>query len=113
MSIFTAPAYLTRIAFLKDKGLSLGFVTQELPDADKLIVSRFHGSFGHVLFSENQLKEEDVPKGDATDDSKTPSQRLRGVLFIYWKQLGSQGDFDQFYRAQLELMIDNIKRKLD
>ena len=113
MSIFTAPAILTRIAYLKDKGLSLGFSTNELPDADKLIVSRFHGAFGHLLFSKNQLKEEDIPKGDATDDSKTPSQRLRGVLFIQWTQLGKLGDFDQFYRAQVELIIDMIKRKLD
>lgn len=110
---FTAAAILTRISYLRDGGLSLGFSTNELSDADKIIASKFHQKFGHVLFSENQFSDEDVPKGDATDASKSPSQRLRAVLFIYWKQLGEPGSFEFFYRQQMEKSIDAIKKVLE
>ena len=111
--IFTAPSILTRIAYLKDGGLSLGFATNELTDEDKVIISRFHGKFGYVLFKENQFKEEDIPQGDATDESKSPSQRLRAVLFVLWKQQGSKNEFETFYRQQMEKAIDRVKKVLD
>jgi hypothetical protein len=112
-NIFSAPAILTRIAYLKDGGLSLGFATQELSDQDKIIASRFHQKFGHVLFAENEFKEEDIPKGDATDESKSPSQRLRAVLFIAWRQEGGLGDFEYYYRQQMEKFISSVKNRLD
>ena len=58
-NIFTAPAILTRIAFLKDGGVSLGFSTNELSDEDKVIASKFFQKFGYVCFAENQFKEEE------------------------------------------------------
>ena len=112
-NIFTAPAILTRIAYLKDGGLSLGFATNELSDADKVIASKFHQKFGHLMFAENQFTDEDVPKLDATDNNKTPSQRLRAVLFIYWKQLGEPGNFEFFYRQQIEKNIEAVKKCLE
>ena len=112
-NIFTAPAILSRIAFLRDGGVSLGFSTNELSDEDKVIASKFFQKFGYVCFAENQFKEEDIPKGDATDESKSPSQRLRAVLFIYWKQLGQPGNFEFFYRQQVEKQIDAIKNCLE
>ena len=44
-------------------------------------------------------------------DSKTPSQRMRSVLFILWKELGSDETFDEFYRKRMEIMIGKIKEK--
>ncbi len=113
MAKFTAPAILTRIAYLKDGGLSIGFSTNELKDEEKLIASRFHNKFGWLLFSENEMNDTDIRHGQADDTGKTPSQRLRAVLFVYWKQLGEQGDFDDFYRTQMNRIIDGLKAKLD
>lgn len=108
------PAILTRIAYLKDKGLSLGFSTQEISDEEKVVVSRFHNEFGYLLFKKNEFKDEDIPQNNApTDEQKTPSQRLRAVLFVLWKQQGQLGDFDTFYRAQVDRIIEKIKRALD
>ena len=110
---FQAPAILTRIAYLKDGGLSLGFATNELSDEEKVIASRYHQKFGYVLFKENQYKDEDIPDGDASDESKSPSQRLRSVLFIYWKQNKKDGDFDSFYRREMEKFINHVKEAID
>ena len=112
-STFQAPAILTSVSFTKDRGLSLGFRTNELTDEEKVIAASYHGKFGYVLFRENQFKEEDIPDTDATDETKSPSQRLRAALFVMWKQRGSKGDFEVFYRQQMEAAIDRVKRLLD
>jgi hypothetical protein len=111
--IFSAPAILTRLAFTKDGGLSIGFATNELTDKDKVIASQFHGKFGHVLFKENEITPEEIPDADATDESKSPAQRLRATLFVLWKQRGKKGDFESFYRLQMENAIDRVKACLD
>lgn len=112
--MFSAPAILTRIAYLKDGGVSLGFATNELSDEDKVIASKFYNKFGYVLFKENQFVEKDIPASDANDESRTPSQRLRAALFILWKQKKEpKADFDVFYRQQMETAINRVKRLLD
>jgi len=47
------------------------------------------------------------------DKTKTPSKRLRAVLFLMWKQLGEVGDFETYYRVQVEKVIEHLKAKLD
>lgn len=111
---FQAPAILTRIAYLKDGGLSLGFATNELSIEDKVIASEFHQKYGYLLFKPNSFTEEEVPEVDATDESKSPSQRLRGALFVYWKNKPApKSDFETFYRKQMEKIIDRVKACLD
>lgn len=46
-------------------------------------------------------------------DKKTPSQRLRSVLFIWWKQADGTGEFDEFYRKRMEDFINSVKIRLD
>lgn len=44
---------------------------------------------------------------------KTPGQRLRSVLYRNWLQHpGGYRDFDSYYRAMMERMIENWKQKL-
>jgi len=110
---FSAPAILTRVAYLKDGGVSLGFSTNELSDEEKVIASKFYNRFGYVLFSESTITDKDIPKADASDESKSPSQRLRAALFVLWKQRGEKQDFEVFYRQQMEKAIDRVKQLLD
>ena len=62
-----------------------------------------------------QGSEPDAPplKVDKELNQKTPSQRLRWVLFRLWEQEGNQGDFEAYYRTKMEGLIDFLKRKLD
>lgn len=110
---FQAPAILTRASVTKDGGLSLGFHTNELSVEDKVIALSYFQKFGWILFKESEFEEKDIPQVDATDESKSPSQRLRAVLFILWKQEGEKGDFEVFYRANMEKAINRVKRFLD
>ena len=66
-----------------------------------------------MAFRPNQFSVDDLPKEAAEDKNKTPSKRLRAVLFVLWKQRGEHGDFEVWYREQIEKIIINIKTKLD
>ncbi len=59
----------------------------------------------------SDLPEDDVPLDEG--ESKTPSQRLRAVLFVYWKEVkGGKGDFNAWYRGIMEKLIEQYKGKL-
>ena len=112
---FQAHATLTGISSKVDGGLSLRFVTKELTPEDKLIALQFQNTYGWVLFRENEFKDEDIPTDDAEDDeSKTPSQRLRSVFYVYWKQHKKDKiDFNSYYRREMEAIIETVKKKLE
>jgi hypothetical protein len=111
--VFQAPAILNSIAYTKDGGLRLGFITNELGNEEKVIAGKFYSRFGFLLFKENAFKEADVPASDATDETKSPAQRLRATLFVLWKQRGAKGDFEAFYRENMEKAITRVKNLLD
>lgn len=114
MKPFQVSAQLNSIRFTADKGLSLMFHTQELSNEEKVSIGEYHYEQGWLCFKPNEWKDEELPTSEAKlDGQKTPSQRLRGVIFKYWKQQEGRGDFEDFYRKQLEVFIDKIKEKLD
>lgn len=111
--IFQAPSYVDGVSPLKDGGLSVRFHTQELTNEEKLTILNFYQSFGYLLFKENQFSEEEIPKEDAPEEGKSQSQRLRGVIYLVWKQQNKEPDFEKFYRRQTEGLIQQYKERLD
>lgn len=97
-----------------DRSWKISFETRELSGRDvSLLADHFQGE-GWLLFKPNNpIEPPEIPKGDADSGTKSHSQRLRDVIFIYWKQKGSKGDFEMFYRTQLEKLIEHIKGKLE
>lgn len=112
---FQSRATLTGISSKVDGGLSLRFVTKELPPEDKLAALEFQNTYGWVLFRENEFMPEDVPSKDAEDMfGKSPSRRLHDVFFVWWKQLPDpKTEFEVFYKHQMEKLISHFKEKLD
>lgn len=102
--------------FNKDGSATLSFTTgSEIPD-DEVIYLLNAGrkdELGWLLWSPNEIQTDDLPIEQAEDSQKTPSKRLRATIFIWWKQLGEQGDFEVFYREKVEKLIDVVKSKLD
>jgi hypothetical protein len=110
---WTLQTLFSGMSFLVDGSVSLRFQSiKDLTDDDKLVLISSHNASGHLAFSEDEIKPEDIPAGE-TDGGKSPSQRLRAVIFIYWKQQGSVGDFDVYYRQEIEKGINHYKSKLD
>lgn len=107
------PAYLTGFSSKSDGSASIRFATNELGAGDFAILKENLNDFGWLVFNNNPIQPTDVPTELAEDKDKTPSKRLRATLYILWKQRGEQGDFEAFYRAQVEKVIEHIKSKLD
>lgn len=113
MKGFTVSSQLVKANPMVDRGMSLGFHTKELTAEEKLEIMSHFQKTGWLLFSEDEIQEAEVPETRSEFETKTPSQRLRGVMFVYWEQQGSKGSFEDFYREKMEGFIDHIKSKLD
>lgn len=92
--------------------------TQENLTAEQLTeLFALHEKVGWFMFLPSEQKATDkieLPEIHLDEDAgeKSPSQRLRNVLFIYWKQKGSKDDFELFYRRWMERAIDKVKQTL-
>lgn len=53
-----------------------------------------------------------LPKLEWDKDEKTPGQRLRAALFVYWEQKKPTETFAQFYDQTMEKYINAVKEKL-
>ena len=113
MKAIKLPAALDNFTERKDGSSRITFDSRELTEEEVLILRRFRNEEGWLLFSKNELDQEDVPDKDAEVDVKTPSQRLRAVLFVRWKNLGEPDTFKIFYDRAVEHFINQVKAKLD
>lgn len=112
---FTIPAGLEGARPLKDGGMSVTFHTKEMPKEEMLELLNYFPSYGWLLFSSDEVDLKDVPKESVRPEyeGKTPAQRLRDRLFVLWKARGSKGDFDAFYRQQMEKILEVISQKIE
>ena len=111
------PAQLESFRTLKDKTLKVNFETQELTPKEFAELSGCIQQFGYLAFKSEPFRTEEI---NAIQDlqteletGKTPSQRLRGVLYRMFEQ-DSQGfkSFATYYDHQMEILINHFKNKL-
>jgi hypothetical protein len=112
-NILTTQAGLEAVRDNKDRSCRLTFETQELTNEEFNALRDIRGEVGWLAFALNPVSEKDLPKENAEVGTKTPSARLRAVLFILWKHEHSLLDFDVFYKAKMEGIINKIKLLLD
>jgi len=95
---------LDKISTMKDGSLKITLVTRELPPAD----------LAQLFTSINQeIVSVDIPED--VSDQKTPSQRLRWVLYKVWEQDHKEEfkTFTMYYNHILEQLINMYKDKLN
>jgi hypothetical protein len=115
--MITLPAIIEEPRMLKDKTVKISLAFQEQTPEVMAEVFRLCGSYGFVAIKEenflpSELEAMDDLKADAI--GKSPSQRLRAVLYLLWKQ-DDEGfrDFGSYYHWRVERVIDFYKSKLD
>lgn len=107
------PAYFSGFSSRTDGSAGMRFATQEMSPEDFAQLQKHLNLFGWLIFKEGEVQQEDVPIEDAEEGGKSPSKRLRAVLFILWKQGDKKLDFESFYRQRMDQLIEVIKNKLD
>lgn len=97
----------------KDKSLSLRFSTPELADEEAVAVRALQGVVSDMLVQPQDEEFPEIVEVKAQTEQKTASSRLRGSLFVLWEKRGKEGDFDLFYRTNMEKFITRIKNLID
>lgn len=110
------PAQINPPRLRKDGSASLSFDTRELTAEEIFTIMSLRHSEGWLAFSPNQDGLE-IPAEEAHLEGKSESERLRNVMFVFYKQQVEKGKFtglfDTFRKEKMEQLIDVIKKKLD
>ena len=116
---------LTRVNRRADKSISLSFTTMqeqtttEMSALDTLFQQDCVIAIkpSETPFLDKELSDLDSIDLDLEDTSKTPSKRLRNVLWrLQEKELKREPtheEFKDFYKIRMEKLIELIKQKLD
>jgi len=119
--ILQLPAIISKITSMSNRSLRVNVDSNEdLTDEQMQQVMSKLERYGWFCFLEDsQIKEEDLiklpPLPKKEKEEKTPSQRLRGRMFVYYKEKISKdkGGFNQWYEKQLDKIGDNYLDKLN
>lgn len=110
---FTSQVVFTGFSSRVDGSVGFRGVTPELTAPEKASLFELHNVACRILIEPNSYEIQAKVEVRGQFEAKSPSQRLRAVLFILWKECaGGVGDFEQFYRSQLEEIIESVKSKL-
>jgi hypothetical protein len=98
----------------KDGSLGLRLVTGELTNEHRAILLELHGKNAKVLIEPIDDPDSEAPvEVKAERHVKSLSTRLYDVIYVYFKQLGVPGEFEDFRKVQMEKLISHYKSKLD
>jgi hypothetical protein len=107
-------AYIGTVSSRVDGSVRLSVVTSELTDLQRATVLGLHGKNVRTLIVPADVEPEDTDVVETDSEHKTASQRLRSVLYVYWKQHPANGKtFQEFYEARMEAFIDEVKERLE
>lgn len=111
----TLPAQINPPRLRKDGSASIVFDTRELSSEEIFTIMSLRHSEGWICFAPNE-EDIEVPEEKAEIDEKSASERLRAVLFVWYKQEIERGTFtglfDTFKKEKMEKIIEGVKSKL-
>jgi len=112
MKTIQTPAIIEGIRARKDRSLGLSVTTPELSIQEKAIFMELQGLNIDLLIK--PTGDENVPEYKIEKDlnQKSQSVRMRSVLFILWKQDAEGMDFENYYKAKMEKLIEHLKSKI-
>lgn len=94
-----------------DGSLTLRFSTPELQENEVAAISSLRKTeLTMRLTPQGAVEAPKEVRGELS--RKTQSERLRAVIFVWWRSLGEPGSFQDFYNHELDKTINSIKAKL-
>lgn len=113
MKAITSDMILTSASTRSDGSLGLRFSTPELAAADKTAFFELLNRNLKVLIQPVDEVPEELHTVAKEMQFKTPSQRLRAVLFVEFKQRGQGTNFDAYYVDEMNKIIEYRKSLLE
>lgn len=115
--MITIAGQIEAISSRKDKTIKLTIGTQELSPNQAAQLFTLTQQFCYLGLKQETFTKEDSDLIDnlKTDleTQKTPSQRLRGILYLNYQQ-DNKGykDFSTYYQSEMEKICEHYKNKL-
>lgn len=112
------PAILQSFRSKVDKTFTIIFSTNELTPEQSAALAGSLMQFGYCCFKVDAFKKQETDaiealEADYEDIGKTPGQRLRGVLYVNFKNDNQGFDtFSKYYDWAMEKIIIHYKSKL-
>lgn len=112
------PVIISSIRSLKDGSVSILTETQELSPGKAGELFSLRNKTAMAYFSPKEtISQKELNQIDSLDadiQGKTPSQRLRSVLYVNWQQK-PEGfkTFLMYYQSKMEVIINHYKNKLE
>jgi hypothetical protein len=113
MKALKLQAIITGIRSKVDRSLGLSISTPELSSEEKTEVMNLQGVNVNLLIEPLDEEAPELLQVNKEIEGKTPSQRMRAVIFILWKQLGEPGQFETYYLDKINRLIEALKNKID
>ena len=117
MEVVQLSAEIDGITKKKDGTLAIKLGTQELSPIDTAMLFDLHQKQIWVAFSQLAMSEADLNIPEVLSEFKTdksPSARLRSVLYVFWeKNKKGKIEWETYYKQQINKIIEYIKDKLD
>ena|ERR1044071_1372622 len=82
-----AQSTISKVTTMADNTIRLQVDCQEMNAENELEIFQLRNKLGWFVFNETGIQESDIPTDPVEVDQKTPSQRLRGVLYVLWRSL--------------------------
>lgn len=93
---------INKVSTTRDGALKIEIITRELPAEEKL-----------KILDASYKEEVSLGIGKIEEDNgKSPSVRMRGVIYRIFENTDKSKTFEQFYREYMEKIIDMLKEKI-
>lgn len=114
MKAIKTNAFITGFSTKVDGSLSGRFSTPELNSAEKTVLMDLQGLNVELTITPLDNPVNGTVEVENKIEGKKPSQRLRSVLFILWKQKHKEKypDFDVFYHMKMNQWIESLKEQI-
>jgi len=113
--MFQVASIINSIRTLADGTARLTVDCQEMNPEQLTQLFALNKKLGFFLFKENPITEDETPNEVAPEyrGDKTPGQRLRAILYQFWKLNTNQSKpFNDFYIAWMDKKVNEIKEQL-
>lgn len=109
-------AVVDKITTLKDNSVKITLDTQELTPARAGELFTLRNSLATVYISPAEITSREMAQVDAIEPEmpgKSPSQRMRNVMFLLWRQdHEGYNEFDGYYKSKMEKFIEELKNNI-
>lgn len=112
MKAIISEVQLTGASTRSDGSLSLRFATPELDPSAKTAFMELQNMTLKMILQPVSGEPSEIKDIKTEFNTKTPSMRLRAVLYVAWEQAGRPGEWETFYSKKMEFYINDVKSHL-